>query len=143
MLVLLVGCGLAAVGCQTQPATPPDDGGDDTGGAVGDPCEANADCADGLVCGEGVCAEPAVAECEADEDCAEGEVCEEGECVEAPVDGVDGEALYTASCACHLAGIDVTGYSAADLTAGLESATHAGIELTDEEVAAIAEYLGE
>ncbi|UCG16056.1 MAG: cytochrome c [Phycisphaerales bacterium] len=171
MLVLLVGCGLAAFGCRSEPAPPADDVDDDTGGAVGDVCETNADCADDLLCEEGVCVEPVPVgcetnedcaegevcedgdcvaapegECEFDEDCAEGEICADGDCVEAPDDGADGAALYAANCACHgpdgAGPPDIRGLSAADLAAGLASPTHGTIELTDDEVAAIAEFLG-
>jgi mono/diheme cytochrome c family protein len=60
----------------------------------------------------------------------------------------DGAALYAASCAvCHAAdgsgggGPGVIAYSAADLTDGLGSAVHGSITLTEDEVAAIAEFL--
>ncbi|MCP4591555.1 MAG: cytochrome c [bacterium] len=110
-------------------------------------CEEDVDCADGEVCTEGECVEAAPEpECEEDVDCADGEVCTEGECVEAAVDGA---ALYADNCAaCHGAAgndgfaPDVTGMDAAALTTGLESASHAGIELTAEEIAAIETFLG-
>jgi mono/diheme cytochrome c family protein len=61
----------------------------------------------------------------------------------------DGAALYGTGCAaCHAAdgtggaGPDITGLSAADLTDGLGSAIHGSITLTEDEVAAIAEFLG-
>ncbi len=61
----------------------------------------------------------------------------------------DGATLYADNCAaCHGDdgasgfGPDVTGLSADDMAAGLESGTHAGISLTDDEVAAIAELMG-
>ena len=61
----------------------------------------------------------------------------------------DGAALYATSCAaCHAAdgsggaGPGVIAYSAADLTDGLGSAVHGSITLTEDEVAAIAEFLG-
>ena len=61
----------------------------------------------------------------------------------------DGATLYANNCAaCHGAdgasgfAPDVTGLTADELAAGLESASHGSISLTDEEVAAIAEFLG-
>jgi mono/diheme cytochrome c family protein len=63
--------------------------------------------------------------------------------------GTDGAAVFAANCAaCHGAdGVsgfapDIAGFSAADLTAGLSSGTHASIALTDEEIAAVAAFLG-
>jgi hypothetical protein len=59
----------------------------------------------------------------------------------------DGAALFSNNCAmCHGADgtgpPDVTGLSAADLSAGLESAVHGSVSLTEDEVVAIAEFLG-
>jgi Cys-rich repeat protein len=111
-------------------------------------CETDADCEEGEVCDNGACvAAPPEAECETDADCAEGEVCDNGECID--VGGVlDGALLYAENCAaCHGPNgndgfaTDITGLSAEELAAGLESPSHAGIELTDEEIAAIADFL--
>lgn len=115
MLVLMVGCALAVTACQTTGG-----GGEDDGPTV---------------------------ECTIDADCAEGEVCEDAQCVEAPEDGADGAALYADNCsACHGADgdgpPDITGMAADALSTGLESATHGAITLTEEEIAAIAEFLG-
>lgn len=62
---------------------------------------------------------------------------------------LDGSALYSANCsACHGAdgaggfAPDITGGTAGELTAGLESASHGSISLTAEEIAAIAAFLG-
>jgi len=62
---------------------------------------------------------------------------------------VDGSALFADNCAaCHGAdgasgfAPDITGLSADEMAAGLESGTHGAITLTDDEVAAIAEFLG-
>ena len=111
-------------------------------------CETDADCAEGEVCDDGVCIEAPAVECETDADCAEGEICVLGECYE--VDGLDGAALYATHCAgCHGIegeggiGPDIRLQSAAELTAGLESGSHAGVaELSEEEIAAMADYLG-
>ena len=124
--------------------------------AEGEACTANEDCCEGLICGEdGTCAveeEPpeCAAEgeaCTAAEDCCEGLICgEDGTCMTEEEPGADGEALYTANCACHGADgtgpPDVTGFDAAALATGLESGTHAAITLTEDEVAAIAVFLG-
>jgi mono/diheme cytochrome c family protein len=63
--------------------------------------------------------------------------------------GLDGAALTADNCAaCHGAdgatgfAPDISGQSAAELAAGLESPTHGSISLSDDEVAAIAEFLG-
>ncbi|MFH0980092.1 MAG: c-type cytochrome [Planctomycetota bacterium] len=60
----------------------------------------------------------------------------------------DGEALYGSGCSmCHGdngndgSAPDITGLSAAELSTGLESATHNAVDLTDEEVDAIAAFL--
>ena len=62
---------------------------------------------------------------------------------------LDGEALYGTNCSmCHGdngndgSAPDITGLSAAELSTGLESATHNAIDLTEEEVDAIATFLG-
>lgn len=62
--------------------------------------------------------------------------------------GIDGAALFATNCAaCHgedgASGFapDVTGMSADEIAAGLELGVHASISLTDEEIAAIAEFL--
>lgn len=62
---------------------------------------------------------------------------------------LDGAALMADNCAaCHGAdgasgfAADISGQSAAELAAGLESPTHGSISLSDDEVAAIAEFLG-
>ena len=61
----------------------------------------------------------------------------------------DGATLYANNCAaCHGAdgasgfAPNISGQSAAELTAGLESPSHGAISLTEDEVAAIAEFLG-
>ena len=62
---------------------------------------------------------------------------------------VDGSALYANNCsACHGAdgasgfAPDITAMAAETLSTGLESASHGSISLTEEEVAAIAGFLG-
>ena len=61
----------------------------------------------------------------------------------------DGAALYANNCAaCHGAdgasgfAPDISGQSAAELAVGLESPSHGAISLTEDEVAAIAQFLG-
>lgn len=65
------------------------------------------------------------------------------------VGGADGAALFAANCsACHgedgASGFapDISGKSTDELSVGLELATHGAISLSDEEVAAIAAFLG-
>lgn len=62
-------------------------------------------------------------------------------------EGLDGTAIYADNCAmCHgedgTGGIPIAGLNADEMSAGLESATHGSISLSDDEVAAIAEFLG-
>ncbi|MFH0980837.1 MAG: cytochrome c [Planctomycetota bacterium] len=63
--------------------------------------------------------------------------------------GADGAALFAQDCAaCHGAdgasgfAPNISGFTAGDLSAGLQSATHSSMSLTDEEVAAVAAFLG-
>ena len=109
-------------------------------------CLVDADCAEGETCVEGTCVADAGG-CVTDADCADGETCVDGECVADA--GPDGAALYATNCAgCHGvegqggAGPDIRLYTAAQLTTGLESVIHAGFALTEEQVAAMADYLG-
>ena len=134
-----------------------DDDGTPECAAEGEACEADADCCTGLLCSaDGVC-EPEVeppecAEegeaCEADADCCEGLVCGADGLCELEGPGPDGAALYADNCAaCHgddgTGGMPIVGFTADDLTAGLESAVHGAITLTAEEIEAIAVFLGE
>lgn len=79
---------------------------------------------------------------------------EEGDGVTPPADEegdgaqLDGSTLYSTNCsACHGAdgasgfAPEITGTTEAELTTGLESATHGSISLTVEEIAAIADFL--
>ena len=90
----------------------------------------------------------------ADVECPDGQACNPatGQCE--PVDdgdGVDGAAVYAENCAaCHGAdgsggavNTDITGMTAAQLSAGLESASHDAILLSEEEIAAIADFLSD
>jgi len=89
--------------------------------------------------------EGAEPECVIDEDCPPGQVCENGVCVEVP--GVDGAEVHAANCAiCHgedgTGPPDITGSDADTITAKLDAGGIHAIELTDEEIAALAEFLG-
>jgi mono/diheme cytochrome c family protein len=112
-----------------------------------DPC---AVAATGACCAtDDTCSVTTQADCEAAGGTYQGDdtSCTPDPCAAA---GPDGAALYATNCsACHGSdgsngfAPDVTNSTAAELTTGLQSASHAGVaELTAAEVSAIADFLG-
>jgi Cys-rich repeat protein len=112
-------------------------------------CEADADCAEGEECENGVCTDAPVPECETDADCAEGQVCEDGVCVEAPEEPQHktlfeslGEPDYQGTQTCltchsaHATDIMDSGHwnwsGAADNIAGLEGENHGKVDLIND-----------
>ena len=124
VMVLAVGAFLTVgSGCSTSGG-----GGGGGGGGGDDDLCADVECPDGQECN------PATGQCEPVDD--------DG-------DAVDGAAVYAESCAaCHGAdgsggAVNITGMTAAQLSAGLESASHDAISLSEEEIAAIADFLSD
>jgi Cys-rich repeat protein len=112
-------------------------------------CVADADCAEGQVCENGVCTTAPAPECVADADCADGQVCDDGVCVasEEPAHKTLfinnlGDANYygTQTClTCHanhaaniMEGAHWNWSGVVDDIAGLEGETHGKVDLIND-----------